>query len=81
MLVISNFLGDIDLIKEKKGIFLTSRVHPGETNASFVIEGIIKFLTGNSPEAKILRDNFMIRVLLIIYDILTLSYNLDSSYA
>ena len=30
---------------------LTSRVHPGETMASYIIEYIIDFLTGTSQEA------------------------------
>lgn len=42
-------------IKKKKGIFLTARVHPGENSSSFVMQGIIRFLTGNTNEAKALR--------------------------
>lgn len=33
--------------KKKKAIILTARVHPGETNSSYIMEGIIKFLTSN----------------------------------
>ena len=33
--------------KNRKGIVITSRVHPGETNASFVFQGILEKLTGN----------------------------------
>ncbi len=50
---------DINNGKEKKGILLTSRVHPGESMASYVIEYIIDFLTGNSYEARVLRENFI----------------------
>jgi hypothetical protein len=31
-------------------VFLTSRVHPGETPASFVLNGIINFLTNEKSE-------------------------------
>ncbi len=48
--------------KKKKAIVLTSRVHPGESNASNIMEGIIKFLTGNSKEAKILRQNYIFKL-------------------
>lgn len=41
--------------KEKKGIFLTSRVHPGETMTSYLIEYIIDFLLSNSPIARYIR--------------------------
>lgn len=62
MILITNFANDINQIKEKKGIAITARVHPGETQSSFVMESIIDFLTGSSPEAKNLRDNFIFRI-------------------
>lgn len=34
----------------KQTVFLTSRVHPGETPASFVLNGILNFLTNESNE-------------------------------
>ena len=52
--------------KDKKGIFLSSRVHPGESQSSYIIEFIIEFLLGNSIEAKILRENFIIKVVPMI---------------
>lgn len=36
---------------KKKAIFICSRVHPGESNSSFAVEGIMKFLLGNTEEA------------------------------
>lgn len=38
---------------------LTSRVHPGESMVSYLIEYMIDYLIGNSVEAKILRENFV----------------------
>lgn len=55
-------IGDFNNGKEKKGIMLTSRVHPGESMASYVIEYIINFLIGNTQEAKILRENFIFKI-------------------
>lgn len=41
---------------------LTSRVHPGESMVSYLIEYVIDFLIGNSVEARILRENFVFYV-------------------
>jgi len=35
----------LPVLKTKKTVVLTGRVHPGESNASFMMEGFIKFLT------------------------------------
>lgn len=55
----------------KKAIILTSRVHPGiniynllgEVPSSWVIKGVIDFLTSDSPEAKILRKHYVFRII------------------
>jgi hypothetical protein len=44
MLTITNFT----LKKEKRVVFVTSRVHPGETPSSFVCEGLIRHLLSSS---------------------------------
>lgn len=46
MLIITNFLSNQDLIAQRKCIIICSRVHPGETNASFIIEGFLEFILG-----------------------------------
>jgi hypothetical protein len=51
MLIITNLQSSQDEIAERQAIILSSRVHPGESNASFIIEGAIKFLISNEPEA------------------------------
>lgn len=56
----------LDLSREKhqkkKGIFITARVHPGESNSSYMVKGLIDFLIGNSREAKLLRKKFIFKV-------------------
>ena len=37
--------------KSKKAIFITSRVHPGEVQASYSVEGCIDFLLSDDPRA------------------------------
>lgn len=47
----------------KQTVFLSSRVHPGESNASFMIQGAIDFLLqNNNKEAKMLRDQFIFKI-------------------
>lgn len=48
--------------KMKKGIFLTARVHSGETVSSFTIQGCIDFLLSSSPIAVLLRNHFIFKI-------------------
>jgi cytosolic carboxypeptidase protein 2/3 len=40
---------------------LTGRVHPGETPASWMMRGMLDFLTGESREAAFLRSVFVFK--------------------
>ncbi|CAG5958290.1 unnamed protein product [Menidia menidia] len=48
--------------KDKKAVVVTARVHPGETNGSWMMEGFLDFLLGDSDDARLLRDNFVFKV-------------------
>ena len=48
--------------RKKKGIFITARVHPGESNSSYMVKGLIDFLVGNSKEANMLRKKFIFKI-------------------
>ena len=37
--------------KYKKYMIVCGRVHPGESNASWMMKGVIEFLCSNTPEA------------------------------
>ena len=41
---------------------LTARVHPGESNSSFMMKGAIDFLIGDTREARVLRKKFVFRI-------------------
>lgn len=46
----------------KEVIVLSARVHPGETVSSFIIEGFLKELVSNSDYARLLRENYLFKV-------------------
>ena len=47
---------------KKKVIFITGRCHPGETNGSWMVEGLLEFLVGSSETAKFLRENIIFKI-------------------
>lgn len=65
-LVITDFTNEPEEISEREAIILSSRVHPGETSASYIIEGVIDFLLGKSKEARFLRKNFVFKIVPMI---------------
>jgi murein tripeptide amidase MpaA len=75
---------------DKQTIFLTCRVHPGETPGQFVLNGIYKFLFDeNNPQSKILLDLFVFKVIPCLnpdgvsrgyYRLDTLNQNLNRYY-
>ncbi|KAM9081152.1 cytosolic carboxypeptidase 2 isoform 3-T3 [Megaptera novaeangliae] len=46
----------------KKAVVLTARVHPGESNGSWIMKGFLDFILSNSPDAQLLRDIFIFKV-------------------
>lgn len=52
----------LDAHKAKKGVVLTARVHPGESNSSWMMKGLIDFLLGGSDKAASLREKFIFKV-------------------
>ncbi|ELW48872.1 Cytosolic carboxypeptidase 2 [Tupaia chinensis] len=46
----------------KKAVVLSARVHPGESNGSWIMKGFLDFILGNSPDAQLLRDIFVFKV-------------------
>ena len=49
-------------IFDKQTIFITCRVHPGETPSSYVLDGLVKFLLVQSEKSKILLDKFVFKI-------------------
>ncbi|XP_069077704.1 cytosolic carboxypeptidase 2 isoform X1 [Pleurodeles waltl] len=46
----------------KKAVVVTARVHPGETNGSWMMQGFLDFILSNSPDAHLLRGLFIFKV-------------------
>ena len=66
LLTITTFSDSPEKMKQKKAIVFSSRVHPGETGASFMMKGVIDYLVGPSVGAKMLRDNYIIKIVPMI---------------
>jgi murein tripeptide amidase MpaA len=76
--------------KDKPVVFLTSRVHPGETPGTFVLNGFLDLLTDNKNEqARLLRKHFVFKVIPCLnpdgcargyYRLDTMAYNLNRYY-
>ena len=52
MLIITNFLATQDQIADRKCVIISARVHPGESNSSIVMEGIIEMLLSDEREGR-----------------------------
>lgn len=48
---------------KKKNIFLTARIHPGESNGSYVLHGLIDFLLSNNGCSRFLLDHFVFHII------------------
>jgi murein tripeptide amidase MpaA len=50
-------------LRQRKGIVLTARVHPGETVSSYIIKGVIDYLCSDTPTAQLLRNRFIFKII------------------
>ena len=63
MAIITNFSSRPEEIAIRRAIVITSRVHPGESNASFIVDGILPDLVSDDDVAKYLRNNFVFKII------------------
>lgn len=63
MLIVTNFASSPELIATRKAIILTSRVHPGETNSSFVMDGVLDYLVSDDDKAEFLRNIYVFKII------------------
>ncbi|KAL8577865.1 hypothetical protein ACOMHN_018670 [Nucella lapillus] len=53
---------DVEELWSRPYIFLSGRVHPGESNSSWVMKGTVDFLMSNKPTAQQLRERYIFKV-------------------
>ncbi|XP_069481957.1 cytosolic carboxypeptidase 1 isoform X2 [Ambystoma mexicanum] len=58
----SNYYEQICQFRNRPYVFLSARVHPGETNASWVMKGTLEFLMSNSSSAQHLREAYIFKI-------------------
>ncbi|GMF14986.1 unnamed protein product [Phytophthora lilii] len=63
LLTISDFSVAPQELSARKAVFITSRVHPGESQASWMMRGVIDFLIGGSAVARALRRMFVFQII------------------
>ena len=56
----------LPMYKRKKYAIICSRVHPGETNSSYMMQGFVKYLLGDSHQAKQLRKRVVFKIVPMI---------------
>ena len=55
---------NLEDFNKRKGVVLTAWVHPGETVGSWMMRGLLMFLTDpENKEAKLLRDNYVFKII------------------
>lgn len=63
MLIVTNFASMPEEIAVRKAIILTGRVHPGESNASLMMQGVIDFLVSDDDKAQFLRNTYVFKII------------------
>ncbi|CAF1315913.1 unnamed protein product [Adineta ricciae] len=50
-------------INKKKFVFISARIHPGETNSSFMMRGVLEYITSNDKIAQKLRSQIVFKII------------------
>lgn len=62
LLTITDFTASVVEMTERQYVVLSARVHPGETNASWMMKGVLDFLLGESKVALQLRRAYVFKI-------------------
>lgn len=66
LVIITNFTSSDEEIAVREAVVISGRVHPGETNSSFVVQGILDFLVGDTETAIELRNKYVFKIIPMI---------------
>jgi len=56
--------GDFETMQAKKAVVVSARVHPGEVVGSWMMRGVLQYLTdADNEEAKMLREKFIFKII------------------
>ncbi|XP_077004738.1 cytosolic carboxypeptidase 1-like [Tamandua tetradactyla] len=58
----SNYYEHICQFRNRPYVFLSARVRPGETNASWVMKGALEYLMSNNPTAQSLQESCIFKI-------------------
>ena len=61
-LTISNRV-PVEVDRKKQGVVITARIHPGESNASWMMKGVLDFLISDDSRADELRNKYIFKVI------------------
>ena len=63
LLTITSTEDDPTAYLSKEYVVLSARVHPGETNSSWIMRGVVKFLLSGDVSANLLRQKYIFKVI------------------
>jgi murein tripeptide amidase MpaA len=73
MLIVTNFSSHPEAIAQRKAIILSARIHPGESNSSYmsniilylinIVNGVIEYLVSDDEGADFLRNTFVFKII------------------
>ena len=67
LLTITNFKNkQVQVETNKKVIVITGRVHPGESNASYLMHGFLQFILSSDKSANELRNKYIFKIIPMI---------------
>ena len=62
VLTVTDFSAPLAEVAARKVVVISARVHPGESNASWMMEGLLEAVTADTPDARLLRRTIQFKI-------------------